>query len=270
MVSYVFALIGTTPTVRSCSFASNKLVSWTTVEDTKSNFVSVRWNPHQNCSLVAATIGSDVRSYDLRSMKHLIPPVVSTLYLRHLIPPVVSDQCGINLVSETFNPTCGIRPAWQIHKAHSQQARELDFNPNKQYYLATCGDDCLTKFWDCRNPTSPVLTLSNHSHWYHHLIDCLHYSLRFKIQLPHLALKLGGRWKDGLNRWFLTATTRVQFPHWALFSNLKENAPMTPDSCKTPPASASNQTGLWHICKCKVELLFTCIDMWCTYSKSSR
>ncbi|UYV74314.1 hypothetical protein LAZ67_11002985 [Cordylochernes scorpioides] len=26
-------------------------------------------------------------------------------------------------------------------------------------------------------------------------------------------------WKDGLNRWFSTATTRVRFPpHWAFFS----------------------------------------------------
>ncbi|UYV80402.1 hypothetical protein LAZ67_19000097 [Cordylochernes scorpioides] len=57
------------------------------------------------------------------------------------------------------------------------------------------------------------------------------------------------------------------------FSDKKrKNAPMAPDSCKspTPPASASNQMGLWHICKCKVQLLFTCVDMWYTYTKSSR
>lgn len=44
--------------------------------------------------------------------------------------------------------------------------RDVDFNPNKQYYLASCGDDCKVKFWDTRSPTEPVRTLEEHSHWY--------------------------------------------------------------------------------------------------------
>ena len=47
----------------------------------------------------------------------------------------------------------------------SFNSRDLDFNPNKQYYLATCGDDCATKFWDVRNTQQPVLQLMDHSHW---------------------------------------------------------------------------------------------------------
>lgn len=43
--------------------------------------------------------------------------------------------------------------------------RDLDFNPNMQYYLATCGDDCKTKFWDIRNTDQPLKELSDHSHW---------------------------------------------------------------------------------------------------------
>lgn len=41
----------------------------------------------------------------------------------------------------------------------------MDFNPNKQYYLASCGDDCKVKFWDVRHINEPVKTLEEHSHW---------------------------------------------------------------------------------------------------------
>ena len=53
-----------------------------------------------------------------------------------------------------------------IENAHTQLVRDIDFNPNKQYYLASCGDDCKTKFWDIRKPNECLKTLSDHSHWY--------------------------------------------------------------------------------------------------------
>lgn len=53
-----------------------------------------------------------------------------------------------------------------IENAHGQLVRDVDFNPNKQYYLASCGDDCKVKFWDTRSPAAPVRTLEEHSHWY--------------------------------------------------------------------------------------------------------
>lgn len=43
--------------------------------------------------------------------------------------------------------------------------RDLDFNGNRQYYIATCGDDGYMKFWDIRNPTEPVMSRMEHSHW---------------------------------------------------------------------------------------------------------
>ncbi|CAG0893605.1 unnamed protein product [Darwinula stevensoni] len=43
--------------------------------------------------------------------------------------------------------------------------KDLDFNQNRQYYLASCGDDCKTKFWDLRNPKLPVVSRKDHSHW---------------------------------------------------------------------------------------------------------
>ncbi|OWK07139.1 TSSC1 [Cervus elaphus hippelaphus] len=52
-----------------------------------------------------------------------------------------------------------------IESAHGQLVRDLDFNPNKQYCLASCGDDCKVRFWDTRNVAEPVRTLEEHSHW---------------------------------------------------------------------------------------------------------
>ena len=37
------------------------------------------------------------------------------------------------------------RQVYSIENAHNQLVRDIDFNPNKQYYLASCGDDCKTK-----------------------------------------------------------------------------------------------------------------------------
>lgn len=53
-----------------------------------------------------------------------------------------------------------------IENAHGQLVRDLDFNPNRQYYLASCGDDCKVKFWDVRNVQEPVKVLEEHSHWW--------------------------------------------------------------------------------------------------------
>jgi WD40 repeat protein len=41
----------------------------------------------------------------------------------------------------------------------------MDFNPNKQYYFASCGDDGKVKFWDTRKTNECLKTLNNHSHW---------------------------------------------------------------------------------------------------------
>ena len=52
-----------------------------------------------------------------------------------------------------------------INDAHDMCVRDVDYNPNKPFYLVTGGDDCLIKFWDFRKESEPVKTLSEHSHW---------------------------------------------------------------------------------------------------------
>lgn len=101
-------------------------------------FTAGCWNPHQNATQVFTANDSTIRGWDLRTMK----------------------------------------PGCLIENSHGQLVRNLDFNPNKQYYLASCGDDCKTKFWDVRNSSQPLIVLSDHSHWvwsvrYNHFHDQL-------------------------------------------------------------------------------------------------
>lgn len=88
---------------------------------------TIRWSPHSNCSILGIAMGNNVYAKDIRAKS-------------------------------------GSSFAWYLN-AHSQQVRDLDFNPNGQYYLATCGDDCEYKFWDIRKTESPAISLQNHSHW---------------------------------------------------------------------------------------------------------
>lgn len=84
-----------------------------------------KWNPHLDGNQYSLVLGSGLVGVDVRSM----------------------DK------------------AWEFTKAHKFQIRDIDFNPNKQYYFATCGDDCTTKFWDIRNPKECLKQVCEHSHW---------------------------------------------------------------------------------------------------------
>ncbi|XP_056282375.1 EARP-interacting protein homolog isoform X2 [Pseudoliparis swirei] len=88
-------------------------------------FTSGKWSPHHNCNQLATANDTAIRGWDLRTMSQI----------------------------------------YCIENAHGQLVRDLDFNPNRQYYLASCGDDCKVKFWDVRNVHEPVKTLEEHSHW---------------------------------------------------------------------------------------------------------
>ncbi|CAG2122286.1 unnamed protein product, partial [Medioppia subpectinata] len=129
------------------SFTDNKLFLWdveshknvSTISadfnvNTKSanrfnKITTFRWSPHSNCGLIGIANSNCIYAKDLR----------------------VKSGSNVN--------------AWSIPNSHSQLVRDLDFNPNAQYYLSSCGDDCETRFWDVRNTTQPVLSMTNHSHW---------------------------------------------------------------------------------------------------------
>ena len=85
-----------------------------------------KWNPHHGAKQFAVAAGQNILSWDVRANEM----------------------------------------SFQIENAHSQLVRDLDFNPNKQYFMATCGDDCHVKFWDVRQPSTPVAVINDqHSHW---------------------------------------------------------------------------------------------------------
>eukprot|EP00794_Sanderia_malayensis_P016871 gene16871-18576_t len=101
-------------------------------------FLTGRFNPHHAGKQLATAVENSIRGWDLRSSR------------------------------QTFT----------IENAHSQTVRDLDFNPNKQYYMVSCSDDCTTKFWDIRNSDTPLMVRNDHSHWvwsvrYNHFHDQL-------------------------------------------------------------------------------------------------
>lgn len=85
-----------------------------------------RWNPHHSGKIFAVATEQNVLGWDIRSNKQ----------------------------------------AFMIENAHGHLVRDIDFNPNKMYYVATCGDDCQVRFWDTRDLNEPVhLLADDHSHW---------------------------------------------------------------------------------------------------------
>ncbi|EFA07641.1 EARP and GARP complex-interacting protein 1 [Tribolium castaneum] len=88
-------------------------------------FTTGKWNPHQSCNQFTTAVETHLKTYDVRSGEL----------------------------------------AWGIDNVHSQLLRDLDFNMNKQYHVATCGDDGFIKIWDFRQTGQPVYSRSDHSHW---------------------------------------------------------------------------------------------------------
>ena len=68
------------------------------------------WNPHQNSQQFATVNEYHIRGWDVKSMKQ----------------------------------------AWTFESPGNQNVRSIDFNPNKQYHLASSGDDGAVRFWDIR------------------------------------------------------------------------------------------------------------------------
>jgi len=53
----------------------------------------------------------------------------------------------------------------KIENAHEMLVNDVDYNPNKPYFIATAGNDCNIKIWDIRLPKEPLKVISDHSHW---------------------------------------------------------------------------------------------------------
>lgn len=110
----------------------------------------------------------------------LSPKMTMFSWSPHFNGNIVAVAAGNNIYSKDMRIDSSCSNSWTIPGAHSQTVRDVDFNPNSQHYLASCGDDCEVKFWDVRGLTAPVLKLSHHSHWI--------WSIRYNTFHDHLLL----------------------------------------------------------------------------------
>ena len=57
------------------------------------------------------------------------------------------------------------KPVWRL-PGDAEHVRDVDFNPNRPYFLCCGGDAGQLRFWDYRKPDEPVeQRFSGHSHW---------------------------------------------------------------------------------------------------------
>uniref|UniRef100_A0A8R1HWD7 WD_REPEATS_REGION domain-containing protein n=1 Tax=Caenorhabditis japonica TaxID=281687 RepID=A0A8R1HWD7_CAEJA len=86
---------------------------------------SARWSPHYDGNMLGVTVGRSAICMDTRTANE------------HL----------------------------RVPNAHSHRAISIDFNPNLQHVIATCGDDGYVRIWDTRSPTEALMSLHPHAHW---------------------------------------------------------------------------------------------------------
>ncbi|VBB28855.1 unnamed protein product [Acanthocheilonema viteae] len=93
--------------------------------DSKAPISASIWNPHSDGSTLALAYDTLVKGVDVRSLQE----------------------------------------AFCIKHVNSPRVRNLDFNPNVQHIVATCGDDFRVVLWDMRKVDIPLKVLQDHSHW---------------------------------------------------------------------------------------------------------
>uniref|UniRef100_A0A1I8ES35 WD_REPEATS_REGION domain-containing protein n=1 Tax=Wuchereria bancrofti TaxID=6293 RepID=A0A1I8ES35_WUCBA len=58
-----------------------------------------------------------------------------------------------------------MQKTFSIKNVNSPRVRNLDFNPNVEHIVATCGDDFRVTLWDIRKVDMPLKVLQDHRHW---------------------------------------------------------------------------------------------------------
>ncbi|VDN58119.1 unnamed protein product [Dracunculus medinensis] len=117
----------------------------------KGSINAISWNPHSNGSLISVAYDDFIKGIDYRSLDS----------------------------------------AFIIESVNTPNVRNLDYNPNVQYILATCGDDCKVSIWDTRKVMEPLKSLHDHSHWV--------WSVRFNPIHDQLLLSVGSDARIFLN-----------------------------------------------------------------------
>ncbi|XP_057365734.1 EARP-interacting protein homolog isoform X1 [Daphnia carinata] len=140
---------------------------------THNQVTAANWSPHHGTNQVAVAMETNLQVVDLRSVNR------GSIY--------------------------------NIENAHIEPIRDLDFNPNRQYYMTTCGDDGCVKFWDVRNLSRPVLNRHDHYHWV--------WQVRYNVFHDQLVLTAGSDARVVLS----SAASLSSEPFGKLMSDEKDN-----------------------------------------------
>jgi len=151
----------------------NTLQHLTDLDPGHGDVKSVRWNPAEDSYKMLTVCDRDIdifscRSSDVEVMDTI--PLDGKAQLHFNMARFNPHHAGSQIVTGVDTSIKGydlrsLRPSFTIENAHTQMIRDVDFNPNKQYYLASCSDDCKVKFWDSRNTSTPLTIRVDHSHW---------------------------------------------------------------------------------------------------------
>ncbi|CAI5439771.1 unnamed protein product [Caenorhabditis angaria] len=95
------------------------------IDEEGSEIYSAKWSSHYEGNMLGLTIGKNVRCVDVRTPRDFL----------------------------------------KVANAHSHRALSMDFNPNLQHVIATCGDDGYIRIWDTRSSKSALMSLHPHAHW---------------------------------------------------------------------------------------------------------
>jgi len=130
----------------------------------------VLWDPSGSSDYVVSLDEGNIRVFDLEN-NFTNPKAAQNIAVSGKINAGNIDPLHNNMMAVAVDTTIigydfrTQKEGYSIDKAHNEGVRDIDFNPNKAYYMVSGGDDAKLKFWDVRNTKGPVKVLSGHSHW---------------------------------------------------------------------------------------------------------
>ncbi|KAI8894941.1 hypothetical protein BC833DRAFT_603079 [Globomyces pollinis-pini] len=130
---------------------------------------NVIWEPNGNISKVLAYGKSSAGVYRLDStlecQTNLSIPIENQIYTAKWNPhneKLIAFGIGDCIYEWDIRTN---QNTTKIENAHEINVRSLDYNQNKPFHLVSSGDDCMIRIWDTRNAKTPLMELSDHTHW---------------------------------------------------------------------------------------------------------
>ena len=149
---------------------SNKLESKFNTKGKQKNVKKVLWSPDTSSDQVAVASVDKVSLWSLSADDGTLSSStgageiekLSSVSWNHLNNNLICASCSQSLHCIDLR---SMSPSIVIEDAHEMAVRDVDFSKTNQHLLTSGGDDCNMCIWDLRKPQSPVVKVSNHSHW---------------------------------------------------------------------------------------------------------